>query len=102
MDWIMRNMVLVLVQSVGLNLPSSAINFNCPIFSDTSKPSCVSLTFKSDQYFLALSVGVNAPIMSTTENHHSSLNQVLLIFLPGNTTKDLSESVIFQNLFGTT
>src|SRR3989338_1608262 len=93
-DCIILNMFFVLAQSVSLNLPSSAINFNCPIFSDTSKPSSVSLTFKSDQYFLALSVWVNAPIISTTENHHSSLNQVPLIFLPWNTTNAFSDLFI--------
>src|SRR3989344_4825457 len=80
-DWIILNIFLVLAQSVSLNLPSSAINFNCPIFSDTSKPSSLSLVFKSDQYFLGLSLPVRASIISTTANHHSSLNQVLLIFL---------------------
>src|SRR3989338_11277643 len=93
MDWIILNAFLVFTQSVKYDLPSSDSNFSCPIFSDTSKPSSLSLVFKSDQYFLALSVCVNAPIISTTENHHSSLNHVLLNFLPWNTTSALDESI---------
>jgi hypothetical protein len=36
----------------SLNFPSSDNNLNCPIFSEGSKPSNISLVFKSFQYFL--------------------------------------------------
>src|SRR3989344_8773900 len=99
-DWIILNIFLVLAQSVSLNLPSSAINFNCPIFSDTSKPSSTNLVLRSDQYFLALAVSVNTPITSTTENHHSSLNQILLILLPWKTTNaGLSPAIMARKPF---
>ncbi|MFH1543122.1 MAG: hypothetical protein ABIE03_01140 [Patescibacteria group bacterium] len=43
-NWITRNIVSVLAQSVSHIFPSGAGNFNCPIFSDTSKyPSSAAL-----------------------------------------------------------
>src|SRR3989344_4292810 len=43
-------------------------------------------------------LSVNIEIISTATNHHSSLNQVLRMFLPSNTTKALCLS-IFNFIF---
>jgi len=64
-------MFFVFAQSVSLNLASSAFNFNCPIFSDGSKPSSYNLVFKLDHYFLILFVCAKAPTITTTENTYS-------------------------------
>jgi hypothetical protein len=42
--------------SVKRDLPSGAINFNCPIFSDSSGCFAFSFDFKSDRYFLGRSL----------------------------------------------
>ena len=96
-DWIILSIFFVFAQSVSLDLLSSACNFNCTIFSYTSKPSSSNFLFKSDQYLLGIELSVRAKIMSIIEKYHSLLCHVLLIFLSWKTTNLLS--LFFESLF---
>lgn len=53
-------------------LPSSAGNFNCPIFWDSSLPYSFSLVFRAFQYFLTLGLSVSAAMTSMIEKYHFS------------------------------
>lgn len=61
---IMRNIVVTSATSVMYFLPSLAVNFSCPILSDTSLPSLFSLALRSFQYFRGRSVPVSKAITS--------------------------------------
>src|SRR3989338_1864549 len=73
-DWIILNIFLVLAQSVSLDLPSSAGNFNGTILSYGSNPSRESFAFKSDQYLFGMVLASRALTTSIIEKCHSSLN----------------------------
>ena len=69
-----------------LILPSEACIFNCPISSDSSLPSFLSLLFKSLQYFRGRSLCVSTSIVSITLKYQNSLSssQRLRIFFDSN------------------
>ncbi|PIW37267.1 MAG: hypothetical protein COW24_01015 [Candidatus Kerfeldbacteria bacterium CG15_BIG_FIL_POST_REV_8_21_14_020_45_12] len=67
-----RSIVSTSATSVSYFLPSLAVNFSCPILSDTSLPSFFSFVFRSFQYFLGLSVPVSNPIISIILMYHFS------------------------------
>src|SRR3989338_1265940 len=94
-----RNIFFVLAQSVSLNFPSSAGNFNCTILPYGSNPSDESLGFRSDQYLLGMVLASKAFTTSITEKYHSLLCQILLIFLSWKTTKALLSTILFISPF---
>src|SRR3989344_4840817 len=80
-DWIIRNAPLTETQFDLRFLPSGAVNSrrvqNVPQFSSSDE----SLARIFLIYCLVSTLSVSNCTISATENHHSSLNQVLLIFL---------------------
>src|SRR3989338_2726876 len=93
MDWMMRNMCLVLAQSVSYIFPSDDVNFSCTQIGDNSIwRNSLYLIF--NQYCLGVGLSVNASITSTTEKYHSFSCQTLRIFLSWNTTRALSLSMV--------
>src|SRR3989344_4840818 len=90
-DWIIRNAPLTETQFDLRLLPSRAVNSrrvqNVPQFS-LSGESLARIFFI---YCLGSGLSVSNCTISTTENHHSSLNQVLLICFPSKTTKAFSD-----------